>query len=162
MTRTVSLTHASGIGQVHTCTAYHIWRARCFAELFFIEHSIFIYYTFITLFFNYPKSWTKSHTNIKKNIVPQRPPLRIFFSWLSSYCHACSHQIRHVESYYHYNDVIMRAMASQITSLMIVYSTVYSGADQRKHQGSASLAFARGIHRWSVSSLEISYARMWI
>ena len=28
----------------------------------------------------------------------------------------------------------MGAMASQITSLVIVYSTVYSGADQRKHQ----------------------------
>ena len=34
----------------------------------------------------------------------------------------------------HYNDVIMSAMASQITSLTIVYSTVYSDADQGKHQ----------------------------
>ena len=41
----------------------------------------------------------------------------------------------------HYSDVIMDAMASQITSLSIVYSTVYSGTDQRKHQSSASLAF---------------------
>ena len=41
----------------------------------------------------------------------------------------------------------MNKMASQITSLMIVYSTVYSGTDQRKHQSSASLAFVRGIHR---------------
>ena len=32
----------------------------------------------------------------------------------------------------HYSDVIMRAMVSQITSLAIVYSTVYWGADQRK------------------------------
>ena len=48
----------------------------------------------------------------------------------------------------HYNDVIMSFMAPQIYSLMIVYSIVYSGADQRKHQGSASLAFVRGIHRW--------------
>ena len=45
-------------------------------------------------------------------------------------------------------DVIMGAMASQITSLTSVYLTVYSGADQRKHQNSASLAFVRGIHRW--------------
>ena len=44
--------------------------------------------------------------------------------------------------------VIMGPMASQITSLAIVYSTVYSGADQRKHQSSASLAFLWGIHRW--------------
>ena len=41
----------------------------------------------------------------------------------------------------------MTTMASQITSLTIVYSTVYSGADQRKHQSSESLAFVRGIHR---------------
>ena len=42
-------------------------------------------------------------------------------------------------------------MASQITSLAIVYSTIYSGADQRKHQSPASLAFVRGIHRWPVT-----------
>ena len=47
----------------------------------------------------------------------------------------------------HNGDVIMGAMASQNTSLTIVYSTVYSGEDQRKHQSSASLAFVRGIHR---------------
>ena len=46
----------------------------------------------------------------------------------------------------------MSAMASQITSLTIVYSSVYSGADQRKHQSSASLAFVRGIHQWPVNS----------
>ena len=48
--------------------------------------------------------------------------------------------------------VIMSAMASQITSLTIVYLCVYSSADQRKHQSSASLAFVRGIHRWPVNS----------
>ena len=47
---------------------------------------------------------------------------------------------------------IRGTMASQITSLRIVYSTVYSGADQRKHQSSASLAFVRGIHRWPMNS----------
>ena len=46
----------------------------------------------------------------------------------------------------------MDTMASQITSLMIIYSTVYLEADQRKHQSSASLAFVRGIHRWPVNS----------
>ena len=46
----------------------------------------------------------------------------------------------------------MGAMASQITSLTIVYSTVYSGTDQRKHRSSASLAFVRGIHRSPVNS----------
>ena len=52
----------------------------------------------------------------------------------------------------HYNDVIMGAMASQITSLAIVYSTVYSGANPRKQQSSASLAFVWGIHRWPMNS----------
>ena len=55
-------------------------------------------------------------------------------------------------SYDHYNDVIIGAITSQITSFTIVYSTVYSGADQRKHQSSVSLAFVRGIHRWPVNS----------
>ena len=50
----------------------------------------------------------------------------------------------------HYNDVIMTTMASQITSLTVVYSIVYS--DQSKHQSSASLAFVRRIHRWPVNS----------
>ena len=49
----------------------------------------------------------------------------------------------------HYCDVIVGMMASQITSLTIV-STVYSDADQIKHQRSASLAFVRGIHRGPV------------
>ena len=47
----------------------------------------------------------------------------------------------------------MGTTASQITSLTIVYSTVYLGADQRKHQSSASLAFMWGIPRWTVNSL---------
>ena len=46
----------------------------------------------------------------------------------------------------------MNGIASQITSFMIVYSTVYSDADQRKHQSSASLAFVWGIHRGPVNS----------
>ena len=65
-------------------------------------------------------------------VVYRSPPLH----WLAS----------------HYCDVIMATIASQITSLMIVYSTVYSDADQRKHQSSASLAFVRGIHRGPVNS----------
>ena len=45
----------------------------------------------------------------------------------------------------------MGKMASRITSLAIIYSTVYSGADQRKHQSPASLAFVRGIHQEPVN-----------
>ena len=52
----------------------------------------------------------------------------------------------------HYNDVIMSSRASQFTGVSIVCSTVCSGADQRKHQSSVSLAFVRGIHRWPVNS----------
>ena len=48
---------------------------------------------------------------------------------------ACAHHVNH------YNDVIMSLIASQITSLTIVYSAVYSDADQREHQSPASLAF---------------------
>ena len=65
----------------------------------------------------------------------------------AAYCSAVSHVTNS-----HYSDVIMSATASQITNLTIVYSTVYSGADQRKHQSSASLAFVRGIHRSPVDS----------
>ena len=52
----------------------------------------------------------------------------------------------------HYSDVIIRAMAHEITGISIVYSAVCSEADQRKHQSSTSLAFVRGIHRWPVNS----------
>ena len=53
---------------------------------------------------------------------------------------------------FHYNDVIMGKMASQITSLVIVYSTVYLSANLRKHQSSAPLAFVRGNHWGPVNS----------
>ena len=51
----------------------------------------------------------------------------------------------------HYHDVIMGPIASQITTLTIVYSTVYSDADQRKYQSSASLVFVLEIHRGPVN-----------
>ena len=56
--------------------------------------------------------------------------------------------------HWHYGDVIKVAIASQITSLTIVYSIVYSDADQRKHQSAASLAFVRGITAQMASSAE--------
>ena len=52
----------------------------------------------------------------------------------------------------HYGDVIMGEITSQVTSLSSVYSTLYSDADQRKYQSSASLAFVWGIHRGPVNS----------
>ena len=45
----------------------------------------------------------------------------------------------------------MSAMTSQIMGVANVYSIVCSGANQRKHQSSASLAFMSGIHRWPVN-----------
>ena len=52
----------------------------------------------------------------------------------------------------HYCDTIMGTAASQVTSLTFVYITVYSDADQSKHQISASLAFVWGIHQGPVNS----------
>ena len=52
----------------------------------------------------------------------------------------------------HYCDAIMGIEAYQITSLTIVYSIVYSDADQSKHQSCAPLAFGWGIHRGPVNS----------
>ena len=52
----------------------------------------------------------------------------------------------------HYSGIILGAMASEITSLTLVYWSIYSGVDHRKHQNSASLVFVWGIHRWPVNS----------
>ena len=74
--------------------------------------------------------------------------------WQSSCTHSALSRDRvlfGVECIPHYDDVIMSEIASQITSLTIVYSTVLSGADQSKHQSSASLAFVWEIHRWPVN-----------
>ena len=68
--------------------------------------------------------------------------LSISYRW-DSKSFACDNNIHATQI--HYCDVI-------ITSLTIVFSTVYSGADHKKHQSSASLAFVRGIHRWPVNS----------
>ena len=70
-----------------------------------------------------------------------------------SSCYSAVHYTNHHTAWCksHYNDVIMGAIASQITSLTVVYSIVYSDADQRKHQSSAPLAFVRGFHRGPVN-----------
>ena len=51
----------------------------------------------------------------------------------------------------HHSDVIMNSMASHITGVSIICSTVCSAA-QRIHRSIGSLAFVRGIHRWPVDS----------
>ena len=65
------------------------------------------------------------------------------FQWFTLSTTGRLHVLR-VQVPVHYYDVIMGAMASQITNLTMVYSTVHSGPDQRKHQSSASLAFVTG------------------
>ena len=74
------------------------------------------------------------------------PPLGLSHYFALIYLFLC------LPHYTCYSDVIMGLMASQITSLPIVYSTVYSATDQGKYQSSTSLAFARGIHRQPVKS----------
>ena len=85
--------------------------------------------------------------------IQQRMKLKISAKYLKRQytpVYLCVHSfVSHVK---HYIDVIMTTMASQITRLTVVYSIFYSGADQRKHQISASLAFVRGIHRWPGNS----------
>ena len=69
----------------------------------------------------------------------------------------CKQAQRHTPSHIdilngqHFNDVIIGAIASLITSLTIVYTIVYPDADLGKHQSSASLAFVWGIHRGPVN-----------
>ena len=48
--------------------------------------------------------------------------------------------------------ITQHKLFQQFTNILIVCSTACSGADQRKHQSSASLAFVRGIHWWPVNS----------
>ena len=83
--------------------------------------------------------WLSEITSTLAEILYHR-----FITWL---------HLGHTELFsIHYTDPIMGTMASQITSLTIVYSTVYSDADQRKYQSSTSLAFVWGIHHRPVNS----------
>ena len=72
------------------------------------------------------------------------------YKYTTGICAACRCTVRIKNGIGQYSDVIMTAMASQINSVLIVYS--YSGADQRKYQKPSPLAFVRGIHRWPVNS----------
>ena len=89
-----------------------------------------------------PEANEFNHDNTRKlTYFPEMYPLR-FWTYISKFQMFA----------FHYNDVIMGSIASQITSLTIVYSAVYSGVDQRKHQSAASLAFVWGIHRGPMNS----------
>ena len=91
-----------------------------------------------------------SYPEISRNLEAARYIFRVFRSFWNFTGVSTGALPRSLSN--HYDDVIKNTIASQITSLKIVYSIFYSSADQRKHQSSASLAFVRGIHRWSVNS----------
>ena len=109
---------------------------------------------------------TEFDQNTIENIIKGRPSLQASSSWDVQRAIASPDILERYQaitwtnvdtplmrSCDHYSDVIMSAMASQITIVSFVCSTVCSGADQRKHQSSASLAFMGGIHRWPENSL---------
>ena len=99
--------------------------------------------SYITVkFFKYTRAWVWGPPVLPLHILRYLTVLLIMAS-LSPFSKILWH--------FHYDDVIMGAIASQITILTIVYSAVYSGADQSKHQSSASLAFVWGIHRGPVN-----------
>ena len=77
--------------------------------------------------------------------------ISVSFSPLTQLTKADVNNVRR-RTWKHYSDVTMRVIASHITDISTVCSSVCSGAHQRKHQMSASLAFVRGIHRRSVDS----------
>ena len=81
-----------------------------------------------------------------------QPSRRVSFNFIQSWWYWLINSNKAIVARIHYSDVIMTEMTSKITSLTVVYWSVYSGAGQRKHQSSASLVFVRGIHRWPVNS----------
>ena len=96
---------------------------------------------------------TEVITHIRKliSLRQERAAIKQDFKSVPPYCPFFVTGIQQTGRW-HYGDVIMGTMESQITSLTIVYLTVYSDANQRKHQSSASLAFVWGIHRGPVNS----------
>ena len=95
----------------------------------------------------------KNDTDFAEDIVPEIFCKKSMLKWTNTHIDYTIF-INHLADSQpnHYIDVIMGTMASHITSLTIVYSTVYSYADQRKHQSSAPLAFVWEIHRSPVNS----------
>ena len=99
----------------------------------------------------YQISMCSSKTSISKNVRPISADtvIAIFVTFIG--CNG-KEGFTFNNGNIHYNDVIMGTVASQITSLTIFYSTVYSGAYENKHLCSASLAFVQGIHSGPVNS----------
>ena len=96
-------------------------------------------------------TWWAGNSLRNVSVIRKVFPYHYVF-WIRPYQPISPRQSRDTNSTtsFHYSDVIMGAIASQITGLTIVYWTNYSDADQRKHQSSASLAFVREFigDRW--------------
>ena len=104
-------------------------------------------YTYIYIYKTYPENYTYSLCFVVIRFVRGFVLPKYFtFTYLLHWGYKLS------AFKLHYSGVIMSAMASQIPGVSIVWPTVYSGADQSKHQSFASLAFAGRIHRWPVDS----------
>ena len=99
--------------------------------------------------------WLLAHIRLKELIVSSFIEVIVWhrIKTMLTYHESIPTAVNHNSvNFSHYCDAIMGTVASQITSLMIVYTTVYSDADQSKHHSSASLAFVWGIHRGPVNS----------
>ena len=110
----------------------------------FIPDTIQQWYRYRRDFVNTNMHMTLERCCILLVVIRAAVKLSCTISLVNSLCANCSKL--------HYSDVIMGAMASQITGFTIFYSAVNSGGNQWKHQSSASLAFVRGIHRWPMNS----------
>ena len=121
--------------------------------------SLFIYLTlFVNMHLNLRLANQRQNVTLSSFLshvtwIPQPPSLASSdISLAQAWSSSSPVMLSSVSAHKHYCDVIMNTIACQITSLTILYLTVNSGTDQRKHQSSASLAFVRGIHRRPVNS----------
>ena len=98
--------------------------------------------------FSEPEQDFKQNSRVAGELKRRNATVTVYMFTYHSTQHYIHFTATHLKIRYpqisHFGDVIMCTMPSQITSLMIVNWTVYSGADQSKHQSSASLAFVWG------------------
>ena len=125
--------------------------ANCFVILIFFYHLTVVQWLMDK---NEERTWSKQPIFCRRHFQINLLVWKLLWRYFNSnFNEKCSN------GPIHYDDVIMSAIASQITSLTIVYSIVYSDTEQKKHQSSASLAFVWGIHRGPVNSPQMaSYA----
>ena len=125
------------VGQITCIQHLLIWRERPI-----IQWSSLLYSQY---------EWGRQSANMYSDMI-NHAYISLSIMAVFLYKNIIKHRVHTIVPWYNdYNDVIMGAIASQITSLPVVYSIVYSDADQRKHQSSASLVFVRGIHRGPVN-----------